>query len=233
MVRLRLTSEVESLIIHNIPALVLLVLMVLLYDILDRFMFRIPIGIGTSLSIMLFLILVSTAMVLLMRVYVRERIITCKRANELVGGVAALLYITAFSAISFQSSYAVMAAVLMGIALGFGLYMTVLVDVATCQKIPSVVISIIEPQVEFSRGVLVRDKVTVGSGKGNDVTLPAKVGDVSITLINNKGNLIVTGKGLMIEDKGVLKGVDSVALGIDETRVIWIGNVRIRITRLS
>jgi len=233
MVRLRLTSEVQSLVIRNIPALVLLVLMVMLYDILDRFMFKIPIGIGTSLSVMLFLILVSTAMALLMRVYVRERIITCRRANELVGGVAALLYIATFSAISFQSLYAIMAAVLMGAALGFGLYMTVLVDVATCQRIPSIVISIIEPQVEFSRSLLVRDKVTVGSGKGNDVTLPAKVGNVSITFINNEGNLVVTGKGLMIEDKGMLKEVDSVALSIGETHVIWINNVRIRITRLS
>jgi len=111
--------------------------------------------------------------------------------------------------------------------------MTVLVDVATCQRIPSVVISIIEPQVEFSRSLLVRDKVTVGSGKGNDVTLPAKVGNVSITFINNEGNLVVTGKGLMIEDKGMLKEVDSVALSIGETHVIWINNVRIRITRLS
>jgi len=31
----------------------------------------------------------------------------------------------------------------------------------------------------------------------------------------------------------MLKGVDSVALSIGETHVIWINNVRIRITRLS
>ncbi len=233
MFRVNLTSEVEALILRNIPAIALLVLIVMLYDVLVRYMFKIPIGVGTSLSILLFLLLVSTAMVLLTRIYVRERIITCKSANELVGGVTALLYISIYSALTYQSPYAVAAAVLMGIALGLGLYLTTLVDVSVCQRIPSIMVSLIEPQIEFNKVILVRNRVTLGSGKGNDVILPVKVADLSITIINDKGKVTVTGKGLMIEDKGKLRSIESIDIWLGESYVIWVNNVRIKLTRLS
>mgnify|MGYP001770741042 FL=1 len=233
MFRVNLTSEVETLILRNIPAIALLVLIVMLYDVLVRYMFKIPIGVGTSLSILLFLLLVSTAMVLLTRIYVRERIITCKSANELVGGVTALLYISIYSALTYQSPYAMAAAVLMGIALGLGLYLTILVDVSVCQRIPSIMVSLIEPQIEFNKVILVRNRVTLGSGKGNDVILPVKVADLSITIINNKGKVTVTGKGLMIEDKGKLRSIESIDIWLGESYVIWVNNVRIKLTRLS
>lgn len=233
MFRVNLTSEVEALILRNIPAIALLVLIVMLYDVLVRYMFKIPIGVGTSLSILLFLLLVSTAMVLLTRIYVRERIITCKSANELVGGVTALLYISIYSALTYRSPYAVAAAVLMGIVLGLGLYLTTLVDVSVCQRIPSIMVSLIEPQIEFNKVILVRNRVTLGSGKGNDVILPVKVADLSITIINDKGKVTVTGKGLMIEDKGKLRSIESIDIWLGESYVIWVNNVRIKLTRLS
>lgn len=233
MVKVNLISETEALILHNIPAIVLLILIVMLYDILAKYMFGIPIGAATSLSILLFLLLVSTAMVLLTRVYVRERIITCRSANELVGGVTALLYISVYSALTYQSPYAVVAAILMGIALGFGIYMTILVDASICQKIPSIRVSLIDPQLEFNKVILVRNRVTVGSSKGSDVVLPVKAADLSITIINNKGNVTITGKGLMIEDKGKLRSIDSVNIGLGESYVIWVNNVRVKLTRLS
>ena len=233
MVKVKLTSEVETLILHNIPVIVLLVLMVMLYDILAKYMFRIPIGVGTSLSILLFLLLVSSAMVLLTRVYVRESIITCRSANELVGGVTALLYISIYSALTYQSPYAVVTAILMGIALGFGIYMTILVEASICQKIPSISISLIDPQLEFNKVILVRNRVTVGSGKGSDVILPVKVTDLLITIINDKGKVTVTGKGIMIEDKGKLRSVDSVEIGLGESYVIWVNNIRVKLTRIS
>ncbi|ABW01957.1 hypothetical protein [Caldivirga maquilingensis] len=233
MVKVKPITEVETLIFHNILAIVLLVLMVMLYDILARYMFRVPIGVGTSLSILLFLLLVSSAMVLLTRVYVRERIITCRNANSLVGGVTALLYISIYSALTYQSPYAMAAAVLMGIVLGFGVYMTTLVDASICQKIPSISISLIDPQLEFNKVILVRNRVTVGSGRDSDVILPVKAADLFITIINNKGKVTVTGKGLMIEDKGKLRSIDSVEIGVGESYIIWINNVKVKLTRLS
>ncbi|MGC9135656.1 hypothetical protein [Caldivirga sp.] len=233
MVKIKLTSEVETLILRNVPAIALLILLVMLYDILVRYMFKMPIGVGTSLSILLFLLLVSSAMVLLTRVYVRERIITCKSANGLVGGITALLYISIYLALTYQSFYAMATSILMGIALGFGMYMTILVDASICQRIPSIRISLIDPQLEFDKIILVRNRVTVGSGKGSDIILPVKVTDLSIIITNDKGKVTVTGKGLMIEDKGKLKGVDSIVVEPSESYVIWVSNIRVRITRLS